>query len=122
MPKEEKVICVGCPLGCEVELTLDDKGKVTEVKGNQCKEGESYAIEEYKNPVRVLCGTVLTQGSSRALLAIRSKTPILKTKLVGGNKALAKVRAKPPVKMGDVIMSNLVGTGVDVVATSDLPD
>lgn len=122
MAKEVKIICVGCPLGCEVKLSPDDKGEVTEVSGHECKEGRGYAIEEYRNPVRVLCGTVLTQGSSHPLLSIRSKTPILRTKLVEGTKVLAKVRAKPPIKVGDVIMSNLLGTGVDVVATSDLPD
>ena len=49
--KEERIICVGCPLGCEVKLTLNDNNEVTGVDYNKCKEGEKYAVEEFKNPV-----------------------------------------------------------------------
>ena len=121
MTKEERIICTGCPLGCEVKLTLNDENEVIGVADNKCKEGERYVLEEYKNPVRTLTATVLTQGSSQPLLAVRTSKPILKTKLTQGMVVLAKAKAKPPVKMGDVIIPNLLGIGVDVVASSDLP-
>lgn len=121
MARKEHVICVGCPLGCEVVLAIADKAEVTEVTGNACKEGKKYAIEEYKNPVRVLTATVLTQNSSQPLLSVRTDKAILKTRLTEGMCVLAKVRAKPTLKAGDILIANLLGTGSNVVATSDLP-
>jgi len=119
--KEAMIICVGCPLGCDVKLTLNDKSEVTEVDDNKCKEGKEYALEEFKNPVRTLTATVLTESSSKPLLPVRTSRPILKTLLVQSMADIAKARAKPPIKMGDVIVPNLLDTGVDVVASSDLP-
>lgn len=119
MAAEEKIICIGCPIGCRVTLTIND-GEVVGTTGNKCKEGEKYVLEEHQNPVRVLTATVLTQGSSQPLLPVRTARPILKTKSLSGAIALAKVRVKPPIKIGDVVVSNLTGTGVDVVASTNL--
>jgi len=121
MTSEVMIICVGCPLGCEVKLILDDKNEVINVENNKCKEGKQYALEEFKNPVRTLTATVVTQGSSQPLLPVRTAKPILKTLLTQSMSTIAKTRIKPPIKMGDVIVPNLFDTGVDVVATSDLP-
>jgi len=118
--QEKAFICIGCPLGCEVTLTINDNGEVLEFEGNKCKEGEKYVLEEYKNPVRTLTATVLTEGSSQPLLAVRTSKPILKTKLVQSMAVIAGTRAKPPLKMGDVIVPNLLDTGADLVASSDL--
>ena len=121
MTSEQMIICVGCPLGCEVKLTLNDRDEVAEVEGNQCKEGREYALKEFKNPVRTLTATVLTKGSSQPLLPVRTTKPILKTLMAESMIIIAKARAKPPIKMGDVIAPNLLDTGIDLVATSDLP-
>ena len=120
MAKEEMIICVGCPLGCEVKLTLNDKNEVIGVDDNECKEGKGYALEEFTNPVRTLSATVLTKGSSQPLLPVRTSKPILKTLLAQSMTVIAKVRAEPPIKMGDIIVPNLLDTGVDLVASSDL--
>lgn len=122
MPKEETVICVACPLGCEVSLTIDDKGEVTKVTGYKCKEGEAYAIEEYRNPVRVLPATVRTIDSKHPLLPVRTSKPILKGLMLQGMYELAKVRVKPPVKIGQPLITNLLGTGADVITTWNLID
>lgn len=120
MTREETIICVGCPLGCEIKLTLSDGDEVIEVGGNKCKEGKQYALEEFSNPVRTLTATVLTQDSSQPLLPVRTSKPILKTLLRQGMNIIADTIVKPPIRMGDVIVPNLLDTGVDVIATSDL--
>ena len=120
MAQEKAFICVGCPLGCEVTLTINDTGEVLGFAGNKCKEGEKYVLEEYQHPVRTLTATVLTDGSSQPLLAVRTSKPILKTTQLQSMQVIAGARAKPPLKMGDVVIPNLLGTGVDVVASSDL--
>jgi CxxC motif-containing protein len=119
--REETIICVGCPLGCEIKLLLGDRDEVVEVDGNKCKEGKQYALEEFSNPVRTLTATVLTKDGSQPLLPVRTSKPILKTLLTQGMSIIAGTTVKPPIRMGDVIVPNLLDTGVDVVATSDLP-
>jgi len=114
------IICVGCPLGCAATLAIGDDGKLAAITGCKCKAGQKYVVKEYKNPVRVLTGTIVTQDSARPLLPVRTAAPIPKAKLLPGMKVLAKTRIKPPVMIGDVIISNLLGTRVSVVATSDL--
>ncbi|MCK9275600.1 MAG: DUF1667 domain-containing protein [Syntrophales bacterium] len=120
MAKKETFICIGCPLGCEVTLTIDEKGKILGFAGNKCKEGEKYVFEEYTNPVRILTATVLTQNSAQPLLAVRTSKPILKTMLAQGAAVLARTKVKPPVRVGDIIVPNLLDTGVDVVASANL--
>ncbi|MCK4368416.1 MAG: DUF1667 domain-containing protein [Dehalococcoidales bacterium] len=117
---EVNIICIGCPLGCTATLTIGDGGEVAAITGCECKAGEKYVVEEYKNPVRVLTATVVTQGSPQPLLPVRTAVPIPKAKLLPGMKVLAKTRVKPPVKIGDVVIPNLLDTGIDVASTSDL--
>jgi len=119
--REETIICVGCPLGCEIKLILSDRDEEIEVSGNKCKEGKQYALEEFSNPVRTLTATVLTKDSSQTLLPVRTSKPILKTLLRQGMSIIAETTVKPPIKMDDIIVPNLLDTGVDVIATSDLP-
>ncbi len=112
------IVCVGCPLGCEITVTMTESE--ARFEGNACREGRDYALEEYKKPVRVLTATVLTESSNQPLLSVKTNQQILKTRLKQAMVELAKVRVTPPVKTGDVILSNLSGTAVDVVATETL--
>jgi len=120
MLKYETILCIGCPLGCSIRLTLDNQGNVIKVVGNSCKQGEKFALDELKNPVRVLTTTVLTKHKFRRLLPVKTNKPINKKLLRQGMFVLAKVRAKLPVKIGNVIVSNLLDAEVNVIATRDL--
>lgn len=118
---EVNIICIGCPLGCTATLTISEDSKLTGITGCKCKAGHKYVVNEYKKPVRVLTGTIVTQDSAQPLLPVRTAAPIPKEKLLAGMKVLAETGVRPPVRIGDVIISNLLGTRVSVVATSDLP-
>jgi CxxC motif-containing protein len=120
VPKEMEIICVMCPLGCLVTVTIDDKGNVSGVANNLCKEGEKYAIAECKFPGRVLTTTVLTEGSTRKLLPAKTNQPIPKEKLMESMCSLSGIKVKPPIKMGQIIVPNILGTGADLVASDEL--
>lgn len=117
---EEKIICIGCPLGCETTLEIDAQGEVIKITGYKCKEGRKYGIEEYRNPVRVFTGTILTEESVRPLLSVRTDRPILKSKLKEVSLRLVRFKAKPPIRIGQVIITNILNTGAHVIATDDL--
>lgn len=119
MAARETVICIGCPLGCRVTVLRDKKDNVTGFQGAECKQGQKYILEELKNPVRTLTATVRTGDESYPLLPVRTSRPVLKVLMRPIMRETAKVRARPPVKAGDVIVKNVARSKADVIATAD---
>ena len=119
MSEERKFICVSCPLGCGLNVTLEN-GEVVSVTGNSCPRGEAYAKTEVKDPRRVFASTVRVRGGKLPVCPIRSKTPAPKAKLKEIAKAVAQLNVKAPIKIGQVLIHNVCGTDVDIVASRDL--
>jgi CxxC motif-containing protein len=119
---EENIVCIGCPLGCRTTLRIDHYGDVVKITGYKCKEGRQYVVKEYRSPVRIFTATILTEKSTQPLLPVRTDKPILKSKLKEAVFALVRLKAKPPVRVGQVILPNILNTGADVIATDDLLD
>jgi CxxC motif-containing protein len=120
MPQKRKIVCIMCPLGCNMTATIDNKGDIISLTDYQCKEGKKYAMNECKFSGRVLTTTILTKSSVCKLLPVRSNGLIPKDRLMGCAQFLAKVRVKPPVKMGQIISRNILDTRVDVISSDEL--
>lgn len=116
---EQAFICIGCPLGCHVTLKVSEKGEIENVTGNECKEGKEYVIAEFREPVRIFTATILTERKG-CLLPVRTDKPIHKNQLKELMRALARLRVAPPVKTGDVLIHNILGTGANLIATGSL--
>lgn len=112
-----ELTCIGCPLGCRLSVDEENDYAVT---GNTCKRGEIYGKNELKNPTRVLTTTVEAQGGIHGRCPVRTEAPIPKGMLFEAMKELQKVKVTAPVKCGEVIVENILGTGVNVIATRDL--
>ncbi len=112
-----ELTCIGCPLGCRLTVDEDNDYAVT---GNSCKRGVDYGKNELKNPTRVLTTTVEVEGGIHSRCPVRTQEPIPKAKLFEAMDVLLKVKLKSPVKCGDVVVENLLGTGVDVIATRNI--
>ncbi len=120
MSEERKFICVSCPLGCGLSVSLDDSGEVVKVEGNTCPRGESYARSEVKDPRRVFASTVRVRGGKLPVCPVRSKTPAPKGKLFGIAEEVARLEVDAPVRIGQVLIRGVCGTDVDIVASRDL--
>ena len=118
MKKETKLTCISCPLGCELTVTTDESGENISVSGNICKRGEVYGIKEVTAPTRMVTSTVAVRGSDKTVLPVRTKTDIPKGKIFDCMKEIIDAVADAPVDLGDVIIKDVAGTGVDVIATS----
>jgi CxxC motif-containing protein len=115
---KKEMICIGCPMGCY--LTVDyDKKTIRDVSGNRCKVGLEYAEKEISNPERTLTTTVKVKNGHRPLVSVRTNKPIPKNKIFDTMNLLAKIEVEAPVKIGDSIVQNIFGTGVNVVATKN---
>jgi len=111
------LICINCPRGCEMDVTVD--GSDVTVSGNACPRGEAYARAEVTNPTRMMTGLVRVAGTRRPL-SVKTRTAIPKAKIMDVTNLLANTTVIPPKRMGEVIIENVCGTGVDIVATSNL--
>lgn len=120
MSNQQEIICIICPLGCRGKVNLDKEGNIVDVANLQCKEGQKYVVDECKSPIRVLTATVLTESPLRKLLSVKTTKPIDRDRLMGCMRELAKIRVKPPVKVGQVIVSNILNLGTDIIATGEL--
>ena len=117
---KRELTCIVCPRGCALTVELvneDGKAKVLSVYGNGCRRGIGYAESECTAPTRTLTTTVRTSGGG--VVAVKTAAPIPKEKMMDAMDVLSRVTAKEPVKIGDVIVENILNTGVDVVATAN---
>lgn len=115
-----ELICIGCPMGCMLQVDVEDKN-IRSIKGNVCPRGKQYARDEVLEPRRMVTSLVIVAGS-RIPLSVRTRTAIPKYLIGDCLNAIRKIRASLPVKIGDVIQANILDTGVDLIATRDLPD
>jgi CxxC motif-containing protein len=118
--KEREVICVACPKGCRGKVTVDEKGEAKKFSGYDCKDGRGYVEREIKEPVRMLTATLIVESKIRGVLPVRVSKAIPKDRLKGCMRVIAKARCKPPIKVGQILIPNILDTGADVIATVDL--
>lgn len=109
-------LCTGCPLGCrlEVDAVEDD---VIEIRGFGCRIGERYGRQEHLDPRRWLTTTVWVEGAALRRLPVRTAEPIPKARIPAAMAALHGMRVRAPVRCGDVVLGDVAGTGVNVLAT-----
>lgn len=117
--KTRELTCIGCPLGCAVAVEIEENGQIANVTGNTCKRGDDYARKEVSNPTRIVTSTVRVEGGTSDMVSVKTKTDIPKNKIFACMEGLKGVCVKAPVHIGDVIVENIAGTGVDVVATKE---
>ena len=111
----KELICITCPRGCH--LLVDDDLNVT---GNTCPRGVIYAKAELTHPVRMVTSTVVVDSKVECRLPVKTKDPIPKELIFEVMEEINKVVVKAPIKIGDVVIKNVLNTGVDVVATKNI--
>ena len=118
----EKVnlVCIGCPLGCPLEVEMES-AEVLTVTGHTCRNGEKYARKELTNPTRIVTSTVRVSGGTLAVVSVKTASDIPKGKIFDCVRELQAIDLTAPVAIGDVIIENVCGTGVSVVATKNVP-
>lgn len=115
----KNLTCIGCPLGCAITVETEN-GEVLSVTGNTCKRGEDYARKEVTHPTRIVTSTVAVRGGSLAMVSVKTKSDIPKEKIMDIMKSIENVVVGAPVHIGDVIVKNAAGTGVDIIATKEV--
>ncbi len=114
----KNIICTVCPMGCHI--TVEGEGsEIASISGFTCPRGEAYGRQEFAHPVRILTTTVRCEGGEQELLPVRSRQPIPKELLMDCMDVLRKTAVHTPVKRCDMVVENICGCGVDIVASGE---
>lgn len=117
--------CTTCPSECllTVEVERDAKGTVTAVRsvtGNSCPRGDEFAHQELICPMRVLTTTVAVSGGDEALLPVRTAEVIPLALHAQTMTLIRDLVVNAPIRMGDVILPNLLDTNINLIASMDI--
>lgn len=118
---KKEMICIVCPIGCHLTVTKDeDEALGYSVKGNKCKRGIEYGIKELTNPTRVITSTVKIKNAHLKRLPVKTNGAIPKALNFECMRLINSIEIVAPIKMGDVIIENILDTGVDLVASRSM--
>lgn len=115
----KELVCIRCPLGCNITVELLGK-EVKSITGNTCPRGADYASKELTDPKRIVTSLVRVEGGELPVVSVKTAADIPKGSMADCVRALKTVTLKAPVKMGQVVLSNVCDSGVDVVATRNI--
>ncbi len=113
---EKELICICCPKGCHLIVNAE----ANSVSGNGCLRGIEYGINEVTNPVRVITSTVKVENGEITVVPVKTNKPIPKGLNFKCMKEINKVKINAPVKIGDVVIENVLETGADIVVTRNV--
>ena len=116
---EKNLICVSCPIGCEVTVKMEN-GEIVDVSGNRCPRGEAYARQEAIHPMRVLPTSVRVIGGNLPLVSVKTDQPVPKRLIWEIMDYIRTLSVDAPVKIGQVLTENVLGTEANLVATREV--
>jgi CxxC motif-containing protein len=114
----KELLCITCPNGCR--LRVEERGGAITVTGNRCKRGAAFAETEIRNPVRTLTTTVATVFSGCPVLPVRTAGEIPKGRIRDVMNLINSITVSEPLGTGEVVAENVLGLGVNIIATSDM--
>ena len=115
----KELVCVNCPLGCRLTVTFQNN-QVTAVSGNSCPRGKTYAESECIRPMRILTTTVRITNALHRVLPVITEQEIPLDLVMKAMEAVRNVKVAAPVQVGDIIVENLLGTSVNLVAARSM--
>ena len=118
----KNLTCIGCPLGCPIEVMMEEDGRIRLVTGNSCPRGDKYARKEVTSPTRIVTSSVQVYGSrtGERMVPVKTASDIPKGKIMDVIRDLRGVSVPCPVRIGDVLFRDVAGTGVDMIATKNV--
>jgi CxxC motif-containing protein len=121
MAAEKKhFVCVVCPIGCEIDV-VHDGARIVSMEGNKCKKSEEFVKQELIEPMRTLTTTVRIQGAKWPVIPVRTDKSVPRRLFPRIMRRLKRTKLQAPVNMLDVVVRNVLGTGVNIIITRTMP-
>lgn len=113
----QQITCLNCPLRCSIEVKHDESA-ILAVEGNNCERGYKYAIELINLPYRNLVTYVKVKNSTARSVQVTTTQPVPCDKIQDLEEMLAGITLVAPVKKQDIVLTNVLNTGIDIMAIS----
>ena len=117
--EQKELICVNCPMGCRLQVKTEGD-KVLSVNGNHCPRGREYAEKECIRPERILTTTVRILNAAHRVLPVITEQAIPLDMIMDAMQEAKQVKVEAPVQEGDIVLPNIAGTGVNLVASRSM--
>lgn len=111
----KEYICIVCPKGCHI--SVDDEGNIS---GYTCLRGLNYVKQESVHPVRTLTTTVKVNSDIVRVCPVKSSDPLPKELIFEAMKEINSISVDLPIKMHQIIIKNILNTGIDIISTKEL--
>ena len=119
MSETTTIVCVVCPISCAVLVEFEGNG-IIRTDHNQCKLALDYVADELFDPRRTLTTSLPVDGGTGPLVSVKTDRGIPKDRVLEAMRSISGLHVSAPVKIGDVIVADLLGTGIDLVATRNV--
>jgi len=116
---QRELTCICCPIGCSIQIKMEAQ-EIVSIEGNNCLRGETYARREVSSPSRIVTTTVPVSGGLHDVVSVKTKTEIPKEKIMECIRSVRGLKLKAPIHIGDVVLEDAGGTGIALVATSNV--
>lgn len=116
----EEMICITCPMGCTLQVTHDGDTLI-HVDGNTCKRGVAYVESELTDPRRMVATTVRVKDGLHPLVPVYTESAFPKPQIISLLQKIRELQVEAPVKADQVILENALDTGINVIASRDMP-
>lgn len=116
---EKTITCINCPVGCRMTVQLNENGHFLSVSGNTCPRGAKYAEQECTMPMRTITAVVPVAGME-VPVSVKTSQPVPKSMIRSIMKSLSLLSVAPPVRLGQVIVHDILGTGADIISTRNI--
>lgn len=118
---KKNMTCIICPMGCNLDITFDDATKkLVSATGNNCTRGPQYAEKELSNPTRTLTSTIKVTAGTLPVVPVKSADELPRDSLLQYMEVIRRATAPAPIRIGDVLIPDILGSGVDIIATADV--
>lgn len=114
-----QLICIGCPVGCLITVRQREDGDY-DITGNTCQKGEAYARNELTSPVRTITSMIRVSGGNGKVVPVKTAKEIPKGKIKECMKEIKAACVNAPVNVGDILIQNVAGTEIPVIATGNI--
>lgn len=118
--KTREIVCIVCPNGCRMNVSIDEQNRVTQVTNALCRNGRAYAENEIQSPMRSLTSTIKVTGGTFPLVSVRSDKPIPKEKIREAVERLRALELSAPVEFHQVVVTDILGTGANIITTKQI--
>ena len=122
----KELICIACPRGCTLTVTIDDATNIIEVSGNSCPKGISYGKQEVLCPMRTLTTTVACRSAQHngettgfsapefIRLPVKTGCEIPLEEMTSMIEKIRSITAAAPVRYGDCLAQLTAENGMKI--------